>query len=290
MSASRHPRRRAALIVLATIAALVGIRAQVSRGARAPRADRGLVVRTAHYVNRVDAASTTRLPSGEIALRTNRGVDVRIERALLVQQSASLVDCLGVGGDAWKERAAALRRFVALEGTAFAGHGQGLDPSASAAPRVIDLLAPGDTEFGKTEFPEARYCRAHFVFLGALGADPTASGARGPADVALARLSLYAKGAFRASPPAERESDATTVWTPFEWRTTEADALLLDLPALVDGSLDGHEAEVVVERKLARYFDDVDFARTGADSSRVNAGLLLRNANHDARVRVHTHG
>jgi hypothetical protein len=269
-SALLSPFVRAAALVLCALAILGAVKQL--RGSD-PSRHRGLVVRAATYASRVDRTSTTNGPAGGVFLRTNRGVEVRVDRALLVQQSASLVDCLGVGGDVWGAGDGALGELFAVERLAHAGHGQGLDPSAVAKPKVIDLLADGDTELGNIAFPELRYCRVHFVFLGA------SSPAGAPADIDLARVSLYAKGGWR------RGGAAGDAFSPFEWRTTAADALLLDLPALIDGAMAGDHAEIVVERRLATYFDDIDFEPTRA---REDATQLLRNVNHAARVRVHT--
>jgi hypothetical protein len=212
---------------------------------------------------------------------SNLGFEVRVERGFVVDTSASLVDCLGPGGDVWRpagERASS-RLARALVGVAHAGHSQVADPSSLARATLTDLTtADGDRVAGETRFPEARYCHVHLVIAG--GAAPSPYTATLPT-VDTTRTSLYVRGAFRRAGGELR---------PLELRSASADALLVDLPSVVEGPLTGRAAVVVLERRLATMFDDVALDALDAPGAPAAAAkAVLRNLDRRARVRVTTH-
>ncbi len=275
-------------------AALTAVACHGSKGDPA-----GVQVTAATYVHRWDRsglapAAPGQAPTGArdaFVLKSNLGYEVRVDRGFLVDTSASLVDCLGEGGDLWKTRkaarapgrAAAEALTLALGiGVAHAGHSQAPDPSSLARATLTDLTrADGERTVGETRFVEARYCRVHLVMAG--GAAPSAYTATFP-DLDTTRTSLYVRGAWR------RPGTGHATWQPFELRSAAAEAVLLDLPAVVEGPIAGKTAVVVVERRLATLFDDVDLAALGAAPAPAvpAAKAVLRNLGRRARVRVLT--
>jgi hypothetical protein len=259
------PRARWALsAALFAVAACLAMR--LARGPRRPSAP---VIRKVSYVNHVSTAGTSRDPSGAVRFRTDRGFEVRLDRAVLMQRSASLVDCAGVGGDVWERVSSWAGDLLSLERKAYASHGQGLDPSAIGS-RLVNLLEDDDGARQSQGFAPSRYCRVHLLFAG----QPHDSYAP------LAGATLYAEGAWRRVSNVPNEN----AFVPFRWQTTKADALLLDVPALAEGDLDGDEAQVSVERPMAKYFDGIELSEDGEGDA--FGAALLRNANHGARIRV----
>ncbi len=123
----------------------------------------------------------------------------------------------------------------------------------------------------------------HLVIAG--GAGPSPYTATFP-NVDTTRATLYVRGSWRRAGGEPH---------PFELHSTSVDALLVALPAVVEGSLSGRAAVVVLERRLATMFDDValdalDALHTPAAPAAASAAAkaVLRNLDRRARVRVTT--
>ncbi|HQY64287.1 MAG TPA: hypothetical protein PK141_22970 [Polyangiaceae bacterium] len=292
MSSPRLSRARVALLAFASLCAVGLAAAWLSAWRRLPakaESPPGLTAASARYVLRWDRSGTAPAPAGPpgaFMVTSNLGYEVRVDRGFVVDTSASLVDCLGPGGDVWRsagERAAS-RLATALLGVAHAGHSQAVDPSSLARATLTDLTAAdGDIVAGETRFPEARYCHVHLVIAG--GAGPSPYTATFP-NVDTTRATLYVRGSWRRAGGEPH---------PFELHSTSVDALLVALPAVVEGSLSGRAAVVVLERRLATMFDDValdalDALHTPAAPAAASAAAkaVLRNLDHRARVRVTT--
>lgn len=278
--------RRVALALVALVALATGAAWRAASRPPVARAEApaGLYATSARYVLRWDRAGTAPAPGGPpgaFVVTSNLGFEVRVERGFVVDTSASLVDCLGPGGDVWRPAGELAASWVArgLLGVAHAGHSQAADPSSLARATLTDLTtADGDRVAGETRFPEARYCHVHLVIAG--GAAPSPYTATLPT-VDTTRTSLYVRGAFRRAGGELR---------PLELRSASADALLVDLPSVVEGPLTGRAAVVVLERRLATMFDDVALdALDAPGASAAAAKAVLRNLDRRARVRVTTH-
>jgi hypothetical protein len=92
----------------------------------------------------VDRSGTRMREDGLVALTTDRGFEVVVARAYLVQAQAQLVDCLGLGSDVWDDWLA-LRSWLGPS-IAYAGHSESSEPSAVIAPRAIDLVRGRDED------------------------------------------------------------------------------------------------------------------------------------------------
>jgi hypothetical protein len=225
----------------------------------------GLWASSVEYVLAFDRAGVTELPDGGFETVTAEGRTVRLRRGYLMQSSLTLVDCLGVGGDAWDELAAAL--FAPT--VARAGHSEAGDPSEVVAPRFLDLATiDGDLAFGRAAMSETRYCRVHQLVTGSYDASGIEGGVPEGVDPVLTTLVL--EGEHRTE---------GAEWASFAVRSTLASGALHDLPDVLEGGLDGAHAVVRVERDLARMFDGVDF---DAEPERA----VLSNLVVDAPVRV----
>lgn len=248
------------------------------------------------YTQRWNREGTTPAisPPSAFLVKSNLGYEVRVDRGFLVDTSATLVDCLGAGGDVWEKSARrSMLDALRFEGVAYAGHTQTNDASMVARASVSDLTtANGDTLFGESHFAETRYCRFHFLVAG--GAPPSAYTATFP-DLDTSRANLYVRGAWRPSGESE--------FRPFELRSKSADAVLVDLPELIEGPMNGTHVAVVIERRLGAMFDDLELSTMlsppsppspPSGSIGVQRGLdalakgVLRNLNHRARVRLTT--
>lgn len=233
-------------------------------GPRAP----GLWARSVEHVVAIDRSGTRTLEDGRVALVTDRGFEVVVSRAYLVQAQAQLVDCLGVGSDAWDDWLA-LGRWLAPS-VAYAGHSESTEPSAVVAPRAIDLVhGAARSRFGATRFEEQRYCRSHFLVAGV--ADTTLV-ADAPADVDLAGLSLYVEAEVTGERPR-----AITI------ATTLSDGAITDLPDALVGGLDGSHATLTVTRRLARAFDGLALDDPTLEDDAI-ARALLSQLDHEAVV------
>lgn len=275
----RHPHPVRPRAVAAALVLLAGAGAFVSLRAHRSPARVGLYATSVTYVQRWDRSGTESAPNapGAFVVKSNLGFDVRVDRGFLVDSSASLVDCLGAGSDVWdrapqRATAAVTSLFI---GVAFAGHTQAPDPSSLRVTTLTDLTqAQGETSLGEARFPETRYCRVHFLVAG--GARPSAYTATFPT-VDTTRTSLHVRGAWRRG---------SHEWQAFELSTKSADAMLLDLPDVFDGPAEGSAAVVVLERRLATMFDDVDVGALSQAAREAAARAVLRNLDHQARVRV----
>lgn len=260
---------------LPTSSAVLAIALAASLGGCATEArPPGLYADEVTYLLRWDRSHVDVLPEGGLALTNDLGFEVRLDRGYLVQDSATLVDCEGVGGDVW-DSAAALLRAAFLPAIARAGHGELDDPSAVIRPTVLDLVgADADARFGAVPFPEARYCRLHFLVTGVY--DP-ATLEDAPPDLDLVLMTLYLEGAARGI--------GEEAWAPFEVRSTLADGVIVDLPDVLEGTTEGSAALVVIERDLGAMFDGVDFASPDLSDDAI-ARSVLHRLDHDARVSV----
>lgn len=216
----------------------------------------------------IDRTGTRALSEGRLALTTDRGFEVVVARAYLVQAQAQLVDCLGVGGDAW-DHWVALRAWLG-PGVARAGHTESTEPSAVLSPRALDLVR-GDSRvsFGEARFAEQRYCRSHFLVAGV--ADSTLV-RDAPTDVDLSRLSLYVEAELVGAQP-----------RPLLIATTLSDGAITNLPDALVGALEGSHATLTVTRRLATAFDGLDLDDTALGEDAI-ARELLANLDHEAEV------
>jgi len=225
----------------------------------------GLWASSVEYVLAFDRTGVTELAEGGFETVTAEGRTVRLRRGYLVQSSLTLVDCLGVGGDAWDDLTAAL--FAPP--VARAGHSEAGDPSEVVAPRFLDLARlDGDLVFGSAAMPDTRYCRVHQLVTGSYDASAIEGGVPEGVDPVLTTLVLEGEHRTEDEP-----------WAPFAVRSTLASGVIHDLPDVLASGLDGSHAVVRVERDLARAFDGVDF---DAEPARA----VLRNLVIDAPVTV----
>jgi hypothetical protein len=268
----------ASLLVVALVALVA-----LSRHASSTHVDKGtrsgLYATHVRFLQTWESAGILRAEArGAFMVRTNLGYEVRVDKGFLVDTSASLVDCEGPGGDVWEKatRRSSFGLGSLFEGVAYAGHLQAPDPSNVAHPTVTDFVSvQGQTTFGESRFPEARYCHVHFLVAG--GAGPSAYTATFP-DVDTTRTTLYVRGAWR-------KGEGT--WNSLELRSKSADGVLLDLPPLVDGPMKGTDVTVTIARRLATMFDDIELALESR--SEVLAKSVLRNLDRKARVLVSAH-
>lgn len=233
-------------------------------GARAP----GLWARSVEHVAAVDRSGTRMLEDGRVALTTDRGFEVVVSRAYLVQAQAQLVDCLGVGGDVWDDWLA-LRSWLGPS-IAYAGHSESTEPSAVIAPRALDLVRGATSiRFGATRFEEQRYCRSHFLVAGLTDAALIADA---PRDVDLGGLSLYVEAEVSGE---HARSLAIT--------STLSDGAITDLPDALVGGLEGSHATLTVARRLASAFDGLDLGDPTLEGDAI-ARSLLWQLDHEAVV------
>ncbi|MCB9594428.1 MAG: hypothetical protein H6719_16975 [Sandaracinaceae bacterium] len=251
------PRLGRAPLFLASLTCVLG----ACMAGRAP----GLWASSVTYALHFDRAGVSDLPDGGFSTTTAEGLEVRLHRGYLLQSSLTLVDCLGVGGDAWDDYMASLLTVP----LARAGHTGSADPSELIRPRFLDLAtADGDLEFGTVTMPEARYCRVHHLVAGSY--DEAAIEGPLPEGVDPILTTLVLEGEWRS---------AGGDWAAFDARSTLSSGALHDLPDVLEGGLDGSHATVTVSRDLARMFDGVDF---DAEPERT----VLRNLVVDAPVAV----
>lgn len=233
-------------------------------GPRAP----GLWARSVEHVMGIDRTGTRALSEGRLALTTDRGFEVVVARAYLIQAQAQLVDCLGVGGDAWDDWLA-LRPWLGPD-VAHAGHTESSEASAVLSPRAIDLVRGAPRiSFGRASFAEQRYCRSHFLVAGV--ADSTLV-RDAPTDVDLSRLSLYVEAELAGAQP-----------RPLLIATTLSDGAITNLPDALVGALEGSHATLTVTRRLATAFDGLDLDDTTLGEDAI-ARALLANLDHEAEV------
>lgn len=233
-------------------------------GPRAP----GLWARSIEHVVAVDRSGTRMREDGLVALTTDRGFEVVVARAYLVQAQAQLVDCLGLGSDVWDDWLA-LRSWLGPS-IAYAGHSESSEPSAVIAPRAIDLVR-GATRirFGATRFEEQRYCRSHFLVAGLADASLVADA---PVDVDLGGLSLYVEAEVAGEHPRSLAIASTL-----------SDGAITDLPDALVGGLDGSHATLTVTRRLASAFDGLDLDDPTLEDDAI-ARALLSQLDHEAVV------
>lgn len=235
----------------------------------------GLYLEQASYELVVDGTDVVVTPSGGVRLQSDLGYEIEIERAFLLQSSASLVDCEGVGGDVWDDFVAGLR-MLAAPGRAYAGHGEALDPSAVVTPTYVDLLAaPGAlhrTSLGAQVFASTRYCRAHQLV--AMTYEPELV-RDAPEGVDLSGVSFALEGAWRS--PEQPD------WHPLSLHSTLSFGALVNLPEVYEGELHDAYAQVRIRRRLASLMDGIELAASSDDEV---ARALLRNLVTHAEVRV----
>lgn len=236
----------------------------------------GLYAREAAYELGVDRAGVEVDADGALRFETALGYEVALDRAYLVQASVALVQCEGVGADAWDEAAAALRS-LALPAVARANHGEEADPSRVAAPSVLDLVAGGDRAFGARSFAEQRYCRVHLLVAGFR----QSLLAGGPLDRDLTGTALRLELRWRRAQGPER------AWTPATLTTTSADGAIHDLPDVLESGAAGDAVRVRVEWHVASLLDGVDLG--AAEQTPEELGrAALRNLARTATVRAWT--
>lgn len=179
---------------------------------------------------------------------TDLGYTVRVRRAYLLQYSAALVDCSGVGGDVWDDVEVALRWLVESS-VARAGHGDAEDASSVTAPTYLDLVATGPEKvYGARAFDEARYCRFHHLVARAYD-DEIVAGA--PADLALDGATVYLEGSYRSPGASEFQN--------FSVQTSVNYGALVDLPDALVGTLEGQAVTITLRRDLGSLFDGLAF-------------------------------
>ncbi len=250
---------------------LLGSAALTVACAAVPRAP-GLWASSVEHVVTLDRSGTTPEPDGSLRFETDLGHEVVVSRAYLVQAQAQLVDCLGVGSDVWDDWLAL--RDVLAPGLAYAGHSESPEPSAVIAPRAIDLVRGAQSlSFGASSFPEARYCRSHFLVAG-LGDTSAIAGA--PEDVDLAGLSLYVEAAVLDTQGGAAPRAITIA-------STLSDGAITDLPDALVSSLEGSHARLTVTRHVARMFDGLALDDETLDEDTV-ARAVLTQLDHEARV------
>ncbi|MCA9691437.1 MAG: hypothetical protein KC636_17670 [Myxococcales bacterium] len=215
----------------------------------------GVTLAAAAYHGTWSYSQAQRVDDG-LRLVNDRGLTITIERGYLVSYRAQLVPCatqVAARGLSPLERALATALAPA---TAWAGHGDSVDPSATRSPQVEDLAAGAPRSLGATSFASGRYCSVHYLVgrADSLTADL-------PDDVDLYGLTLYLEGYYQA--PGD---DAATSFLVTE---SGASARLVDLDeALDDDGLARVEAdagdeplraEVTITRALDHLLDGVTF-------------------------------
>jgi hypothetical protein len=193
---------------------------------------------------------------GEWTVIDARGYEIVVEGGSVMPYAVSLVSCADAGLDGDE---ASLWSWVAVEGVAWAGHGDAWDPSVAFGEHAEDLVSSAASELGPRVLDSIEYCQVHYLI--------------GPGVLDFetgAQASIVVEGRYRA--PGEQE------WHAFEARTDEATGALFDFEAT-----GATRIRVEIERDRARMFDDVAVDELDPDA----LGLaLMRNLARGARVDV----
>jgi len=203
------------------------------------------------------------------SVENDLGYRVRVASGWLVDHSVSLGPCVVPrpdGGAAWLPIRLGVRAAYAHEDA---------DASAIEAMHAEDLTRLEDSGPWPSVFPEARYCRAHWLLARATKATDA------PAGVDLAQTSIRVTGSWERGGVARPLSVDT--WWP-QGKVQELDGIA-DPDALAEARADGETrwAWITVRRQLGSLFDGIDFA---VDSEDEIAGKLVDNVVSHAEMRV----
>ncbi len=185
------------------------------------------------------------IADGEATITTNTGYIVVIDRLEITTYSFELVPC---DDELFRQLQTPARKQARLSfiGTAWAGHAQAARPTRTFEARVESPLR--DTKPVLLDHllpPDYAYCRGHYLVA---RAPETADAA------ANAGASVRLHGRYR--------HDATSPWAPLEISTGMAHGTLIDIAdaqtpkgiSVADGPA------IIVTRRLATMFDDIDLA------------------------------
>jgi len=171
------------------------------------------------------------------------GYVVTVENAYLVNYTVQLLECDN------HTHASLLDNF--MPDTAFAGHGDGVNPALVEASFVEDLASPAPAEFGSITVESMAYCEAHYLIARA-GSETRFQ----PEEVDMYGVSLYVEGTYQ-----ENESSDPVAFVA-QTHLANGKQLTLHLsenflPVHVEAGND--PVEIVVQRQLGSMFEGVDF-------------------------------
>lgn len=198
------------------------------------------------------------LDDGGWQVVNDMGYTVVVEEAALVSYSVQMVEC----DHEHPEDETALFAIP----RAFAGHGDGVDPSMLEPGMVENLAEPTRIDFGSVAVADTiTYCQAHYLIA---RADDQVRGV----DEQMLASSFLVRGQYQASDASE--------FTPFTLQTSQASGVISDLKVFYAADAHIHlktgrqSAAVTFVRQLDRLFDGVDFESMDADEQ---ARAILRS-------------
>jgi len=221
----------------------------------------GYLLTSAHYEADWEWGTAIPADDGGWSVTTDLGYTVHVTRGWLVSYSASLAECTPSAPSAGAAGSGLLDGLFGA-GVAFAGHGDANDPSITAAPQAESLTTPELTDLGTTAFPEADYCRLHWVAGAASWYTVDL-----PEEVDLLGNAVWLEGTWTA--PGSDDAVA------FVWTSTIANGVLVELDESLVSAPTGEveRAEIRVVRELDRWLDGIDFAALSEDD--VGRALMI---------------
>lgn len=190
------------------------------------------------------------LPNGSWQTVNDLGYTVTVEEGYVVFASADLIECEHDHATNWWQ--------MLFGGSAHAGHGGGVNPTAVVPVLVESLSAPQTTALGMVSGSEPAYCQGHYVV-----AQATAEIDQ-PVGVDLTGSSLYVRGTYQ--PAGSKTAQPFEMQTALAWG--EIDDLRLPVQdgtgewPTVHAETGSQSIEITVLRNLGTLFNGVDFAHT----------------------------
>jgi hypothetical protein len=171
---------------------------------------------------------------------------VIVHKAYLVNYTVQLLDC--------DDHAHTSLLDGLSPDMAFAGHGDGINSALVEASFVEDLARPAQHEFGRVTVDSLAYCEAHYLIARA------GSETRFPRDdIDMYGVSLYIEGTYK--------NESLDEPVPFATQThlangTQLPLHLSDSVTTVHVEVGEEPVEILVQRRLDRLFDGIDFTST----------------------------
>jgi len=216
-----------------------------------------------------------KVPGGTAWEVTNDlGYRVRVTRGYVTSYSMELVECPKNAGVTPVVRLGPLL-WLAVEGTAYAGHATGTpNPAAIHPMQVESLTEPRPHQLRTLLLAPQTYCQLHYLLARAGREAPGL-----PADLDMVDASLHIDGTYQAP--------GTSVQTPFSLHTGVAYGALFDHAAHAAAPMHvdtGRGATAVtVRRHLGRIFDGVDFVKM---TDRMIAAQILKSLVDHVEVEI----
>lgn len=199
---------------------------------------------------------------GGWSLRTDLGYTVTVTRGWVTSYQVSLASCGLIEGTLARHAPRSSGRhdlgralWSLIGGVAHAGHDDEDDPSTWPSPQVEPLNGFADLELGVVEVPAQTYCKAHYL-VGRADDDAV----NVPTEVDYDRVSLHLEGTWQVDGGEPQPLVLVTDFNFGKLLTMYPEGQVGDEQSAL--RLDPTEAgiELVITRRLAGWFDGVDFA------------------------------